>query len=274
MLSTIEAQERLKSFYNPDHSTEQVGRLGRLPSNLSTMGQILIQAGPVWKKLQEERNTRAWRQWDAGRTVGALSARERQLLFAALFPGIASYVEDTWNLFDLFPYQSGQQRRPFRNPSGKNFDARIAWLQSLPHAIRGYEHQDILWLAAWASHLGYWGPNTLGYLFASAISKGGKTGDEVFDVLIASGNGTHEIGIMGRHVVRALLCSPKVEGWDYIERMLLAAQREEGLRQVILESIDESQPLAFRRILRMVIDQNLIRFSAAIRACSVWWAAL
>ncbi len=271
MISTVEAQERLNSFYNPDHSTEQVGRLKKLPSNLSTIGQILVQAGPVWEKLQTGQKARAWRRWDAGRTVGTLSARERQLLFAALFPGIASYVEDTWHLFDLLPYQSGYQRRPFRNPNDKSFESRIMWLQSLPHAIRGYEHQDIVWLAAWASHLGYWGPNALGYLFAAAISKGGKPGDEVFDILIASANGAHEIGMMGRHVVRALLCSPKVEGWNYIEGMLLAAQREEGLRQVILESIDEAQPSAFRRILRLIIDQNLIRFSAAIRACSVWF---
>jgi HEAT repeat protein len=268
MMPKLEAQEQLKAFYNPNHSSDQLARLKKLPSNLSTIGQILIQAGPVWEKLQEEHNLRSW---DSGKTVANLSTQERQLLFTALFPGIAAYIEDTWNLFDLLPYQSGYQRRPFRNPHQKDFGSRIAWLQSFPHAVRGYEHQDILWLAAWAAHLGYWGPNALGYLFASAIAKGDKAGHEVFNILLASANGTHEVGIMGRHVVRALLCSPKVEGWEYIEKLLLAAQREEGLRQVILEALDEAHPDALRRILRVVIDQNLIRFSSAMRAFSVWF---
>jgi hypothetical protein len=271
MMSKLEAQERLKAFYNPDYSSDQLARLKKLPSNLSTIGQILIQAGPVWEKLQEEHNPRTWRRWDAGKTVANLSIQERQLLFMALFPGIAAYVEDTWKLFDLLPYQSGYQRRPFRNPHHKDLESRISWLQSFPHAVRGYEHQDIRWLAAWAAHLGYWGPNALGYLFASAIAKRDQTGDEVFNILLASANGTHEVGITGRHVVRALLCSPKVEGWEYIEKLLLAAQREEGLRQVVLEALDEAHPDAFRRILRVVIDQNLIRFSSAMRAFSVWF---
>ena len=52
--------------------------------------------------------------------------------------------------------------------------------------------------------------------------------------------------------------------------MLLAAQREEGLRQVILETIDEAHPLAFRRMLKVILDQNLARFSATVRAFDVW----
>jgi hypothetical protein len=154
MMPKLEAQERLKAFYNPDHSSDQLTRLKKLPSNLSTIGQILIQAGPVWEKLQGEHNPRTWRHWDAGKTVANLSTEERQSLFTALFPGIVTYVEDTWNLFDLLPYQYGYQRRPFRNPHHTDFEPRISWLQSFPHAVRGYEHQDIQWLAAWAAHLG------------------------------------------------------------------------------------------------------------------------
>jgi HEAT repeat protein len=271
MISQEEAQERLKSFHNPEHESEQLARLQKLSSKLSRLGQILIQAGPEWEKLQKQGVRGAWYESHPDLTFHLLSASEKSSLFAALFPGIASYLEDAWNLFDLLPYQASYQRRPFRNPKDTTLEARVAWLQRLPHALRGYEHQDITWLAAWASHMGYWGSETLGYLFAAAIAKKDKTGDEIFNILVASANGTHETGIMGRHVVRALLCSPSAKGWEYIERMLLAAQREEGLRQVILEAIDEAHPQAFRRILRLVVDQNLTRFSAAIRACSVWF---
>jgi HEAT repeat protein len=271
MITKEEAQEQLKSFHNPEHTSEQLARLQELTPDLSKLGQILIQAGPEWEKLQKQGVRRAWYDPNPHLTFHLLSTSDRMSLFGALFPGIASYVEETWNLFDLLPYQASYQRRPFRNPRDTVLEARVAWLLRLPHAVRGYEHQDITWLAAWVSHMGYWGPDTLGHLFAAAIATEDKAGDEVFNILVASANGAHETGVMGRHVVRALLCSPRAKGWEYIERMLLAAQREEGLRQVILEAIDEAHPQAFRRILRLVVDQNLIRFSAATRAFSVWF---
>src|ERR1051325_9935122 len=55
-----------------------------------------------------------------------------------------------------------------------------------------------------------------------------------------------------------------------MEKFLLAAQREEGLRQVILETVDEAHPQAFRRMLRLILDHNLARFSAVVRAFDVW----
>lgn len=271
MITREEAQERLKPFHNPNHLSDQLARLEALPPELSRLGQILMHAGPEWEKLHEQGVRGSLYDPDPVPDFVRLAASERRALFAALFPGIASYVEDAWNLFDLLPYQTGYRRRPFRNPKDMASSARLAWLQRLPYAVRGYEHQDVPWLAAWVSHLSYWGTETLGHLFAAAMGKKDKTGDEVFDILVASANGTHETGMMDKHVVRALLCSPRVEGWEYVERLLLAAQREEGLRQVILEAIDETHPQVFRRILRLILDQNLIRFSAATRAFSVWF---
>jgi len=270
MISKEAAQELLKTFRNPNSSMEQVARLKKLPANLSILGQILIQAGPEWEKLQKVHKRSESRKYSVEQ-IKNLNQKNRLSLFNALFPGIAAYVEAAWKLFDIFPYQSGYQRRPFRNPKQFSLEARISWLQQLPHAVGGYERQDVVWFASWAPHLGFWGPDVLGYLFAAAIQAGGKTGDEVFSILVSSANGSHETGMMGRHVVRGLLCSSRQEGWEYIERMLLAAQREEGLRQVIFEAVDEAHAQAFRRILRVIVNNNLVRFSAVIRACAVWF---
>ncbi|NTW08361.1 MAG: HEAT repeat domain-containing protein, partial [Anaerolineaceae bacterium] len=271
MISKELAQERLRSFFDPDGPARQLARLRRLTGNLSALGQLLIHAGPEWEKLQKERNLNLDFSRRPLERLEKLSAKDRRALFEVLFPGPAPFVEGAWNLFDRLPYQAGHARRPFRNPKGRSVQARLSWLQQLAHFIQGYEKQDVTWLAAWAPHLGYFGPDALGYLFAAAIEQGGKTGGEVFDILVSSLHGTHETGMMGRHVVRGLLCSSRTDGWEIIERILLAAQREEGLRQVILESIDESHPQAFRRMLQMVAEQNLVRFSAAVRALSVWF---
>jgi hypothetical protein len=76
---------------------------------------------------------------------------------------------------------------------------------------------------------------------------------------------------MGRHVVRALLTAGRPEGWELIEKYLLAAQRQEGLRQVVLEAVDEAHPEAFRRMVRLILDHGLARFSSVARAVNVWF---
>ena len=58
MISKQAAQERLKAFYNPNHEAEQLVRLKKLSSDISTIGQLLIQAGPAWEKLQKEQRGR------------------------------------------------------------------------------------------------------------------------------------------------------------------------------------------------------------------------
>ena len=76
---------------------------------------------------------------------------------------------------------------------------------------------------------------------------------------------------MGRHVSRALLMASRPEGWELMEKTLLAAQRQEGLRQVVLETVDEAHPEAYRRMLRLIRDHDLARFSAVVRAVNVWF---
>jgi hypothetical protein len=270
MLSPVEARDRLETFKNPHYQQDQFQRVWAIWGNVSNIGQIMIQDGPAWKKVAGHPDKLKNAQKDALYQLGMLKPSDRQKLFKALLPQLAIEVESTWNLFDRLPYQTTYYRRPFRVADPPLPGARCIWLQRLLHATSGYD-QDVSWFAAWASYLGYWATDALGHLFAGAIEAGGENGQQVFDILIASADGSHETGMMGRHVVRGLACTSRPDGWEYLERLLLTAQREEGLRQVILESVDEAHPELFRRILRLVLDHNLIRFSAAVRALDVWF---
>ena len=108
-------------------------------------------------------------------------------------------------------------------------------------------------------------------LLAAVMEDGGKPGDVVFEILCQSIRNEHEIGGIGRHAIRALLMASRAEGWELVEKTLLAAQRQEGLRQVILETVDEAHPGAYLRMLRLIRDQELARFSAVVRAVNVWF---
>ena len=52
--------------------------------------------------------------------------------------------------------------------------------------------------------------------------------------------------------------------------LLLAAKLQEGLRQSILENADMGRLEAFLMILKTILENNLMRFSSAVRAVDVW----
>lgn len=52
-------------------------------------------------------------------------------------------------------------------------------------------------------------------------------------------------------------------------KLLLAARMQEGLRQAIVETMDEGQPESFIYLLKVIIDNNLQRFSAVKRGLAV-----
>ena len=57
-------------------------------------------------------------------------------------------------------------------------------------------------------------------------------------------------------------------------KLLLAAQRQEGLRQQICETIDEGTQENFEYMFKIIYDNDLIRFSSVKRALGVWTGLL
>ncbi|HZT42855.1 MAG TPA: DUF5724 domain-containing protein [Chthonomonadaceae bacterium] len=272
MLKPDQAQERLKAFHKPDGKGRRLERARTLPAPLKEIVLALYGLDANGKSFKDYLVQQEAHRRSQERLV-AMSPEERASLFACLFPGIERHVEGGWQLFSRLPYQSGYVRKAFRVRDARAVpsDARKNWLIQMLSLTQGYE-QDVAWYAAWTPYLNRgWGADPLGILFAAAIEVGGEEGETVFNILLDSGRGEHEIGTMGRHVSRALLIASRPEGWEFVEKMLLAAQRQEGLRQVILETIDEAHPEAFRRILRLIVDQDLLRFSATVRAVYVWF---
>lgn len=200
------------------------------------------------------------------------TAEERVAIFAVLAPRLAVAVEATWQLLGRLPYQAGWPRRSFRiAPENPIHTAqRVQWVRTLLPLLARYREKDLVWFAAWVPYLAPYSTQPFGWLFAAAINAGGLEGEEIFTTLVASARNEHAIGRMGRHVTTALLTAERPEGWQCVEQLLLAAQHEEGLRQVILEAVDEAHPQAFHRLLSLVLAEDLLRFSSVVRAVDVW----
>jgi len=192
-----------------------------------------------------------------------------QTLAAVFFPGFADTAARTLGaLLTRHPYPQGYARRSFRAP-GHRLQAESAtqWLWQVWLLTREYP-QDLEWFAVHAGLLPAWTAYRLGTLFAQAIDDGNE---QVFQILKDTAGTQHPVARMGRHVPSALLASSRPEAWALAEGLLLAAQRQEGLRQVILESVDEAHPDAFVRALRLILKEDLLRFAACLRAADVWF---
>jgi uncharacterized protein DUF5724/uncharacterized protein DUF4132 len=215
----------------------------------------------------------AERHAEIGAAFVNLSDDDVHRTIETLLPQIAPSVESAWKALALKPYQEGPARKPFRSPRAPMTLAGVRgrWLLQIIKLFGDYD-ADIRWLAEHAAYLSLWtGGIEIGWLLAGAIDLGGETGQAVYDILTASASGEHETGEMGHHVPRALLSCGRSDAWEFVERLLLAAQRQEGLRQSILAAVDESHPQAFRRMLRLIHDENLARFSSVVRAADVWF---
>jgi Family of unknown function (DUF5724)/Domain of unknown function (DUF4132) len=277
MLNREAAQAALKEFQSADWNRERRAQLAQLPEPLRIIGERVL-LNPYQSLGQTETHEEGINPLTISelRDLGLqaflnLGKADRQILIQVLFPKIATHVEAAWQLLLRLPYQNGWSRRSFRSHDPNNYrENRSNWLSALLECTNLY-NQDVIWYATWAVHLNYYTDQSIGILLAAAVNNNTPEGDAVYEILCDSARGEQEIGAMGRHVTRALLVADRPAGWEFIEKLLIAAQRQEGLRQVILESIDEAHPEAFKRMVSLILDNDLVRFSATIRAVDVWF---
>ena len=258
MLTPEAARDRLEAQKAEGWDARRARRVATLGSKGSAAATLVLKAHD-WGNHEQ----------DCGPALEALSDRRRTALFDAFVPGLGAHVQRMWAAGVERPYQTGWSRRAFRAPNDPavSLPARRDAFLGLALALEGYDAEPE-WVARWAPYLAW--EDRLGGFLAAVIDHGGDDGGRVYDVLVASAEGTDEIGAMGHHVPAALLIAGRPDGWELVERLLLAAQRQEGLRQVILEVVDGAHPDAFRRMLGVILEHGLTRFSATVRAADVW----
>jgi hypothetical protein len=278
MLDAEEARTRLAALVNDGWRHDAAHRIRKLKRKLRPAASVFLEADTGWAS-REEQETFGARLRAAAATLDELSGPDLATVMSCLHPQLAGSLARWWTDAPHRPYTQGWARRAFRCPGDlrPTQHRRALALHGILTFVGPYA-RDADWVAAWAPHISpmevRWGPtfadSGAGSLLASAIDLGGPVGDEVVRTLVAIGNGDHAVGVMGRHVIVGLLQSSRADAWDYVERMLLSAQRQEGLRQAILESVDEAHPEAFDRMLSLVLEHDLLRFAATVRAVGVW----
>lgn len=276
MLDAEERRTRLAAIADDNWREAAVRRVRRLRRRLRPLAEPFLEP-TGWAGDYRARLAGDARRRQAAATLDELSGKDRLAVFTALHPRLGAALAAWWVAARAEPYLTGWTRRAYRSPDDFAITrrARTDHLHHLVATLGPYD-QDAVWVAAWGPGVGpdiqgdAFTHRMLGPLLAAVIDQGGPEGEVVLQTLIAVGNGEHPIGVMGRHVIVGLLRAHRPEGWEFIERLLLAVQRQEGLRQAILESADEGAPEAFDRIVDLVLEHDLLRFASSVRAAGVW----
>lgn len=82
-------------------------------------------------------------------------------------------------------------------------------------------------------------------------------------------NGDGELPLQ-RYIIQGIVRSNNAKMHELLGKLLLAAGLQEGLRQTICENMDMGTVSAFLNILKVIEENNLIRFSAVKRAVGTW----
>ena len=82
--------------------------------------------------------------------------------------------------------------------------------------------------------------------------------------------GDNNTKLLSHAIINGIVKSENKELHKLLGDMLLAAKLQEGLRQSILENADNGRVEAFIYLMKIVIDNDLIRYSSALRALDVW----
>ncbi len=76
--------------------------------------------------------------------------------------------------------------------------------------------------------------------------------------------------LVSTELIRAVVKSKNTYLHELLGKFLLAARLQEGVRQAICENMDCGRPEAFLLLLKVIVEHNLLRFSAIKRAVATW----
>lgn len=163
-------------------------------------------------------------------------------------------------------YQVGWSRRSFRAPerTDMSFARQINFVIQLctNHQYNFELHE----YALYAYNIYYHNTNFT-YVWAAALNQQDAQITALFHDIVYN---RHETAKVNRSIVKAMLLSNREDAWEAVIKLLLSAQRQEGLRQTVLECLDETSLDAMKVMINVILEHKLARFSSVVRSIDVW----
>jgi len=194
-------------------------------------------------------------------------SKEGKALALLLFgKEIAPYVQRVWDSLLAYPYQRWWGRRPFRSKNPADYtEVQLSKMCTLHHYYSS--GVGVLPIAEQFQYVVYNEYNVEAF-FALLLDEKPDAYYELFKDIFSS---EHEIGGICPVLIKAALITQDTRYRTLVEQLLLAAQLQEGLRQMILESLDETSLASLQHFIGVILEHNLTRFSSVVRAVDVWF---
>ncbi|HEW98946.1 MAG TPA: DUF4132 domain-containing protein [Beggiatoa sp.] len=272
MISREEAQKYLEQHRIKNLNKKRIHQLSELSEESKHLGLLILNQTKVagsdsWEKT--EKREQELKQFIKGVSDDLWDEKYFPVL-EALFGELAGYVKQAWKMQTGLMYQASMYRRSFRSPNNPllTLDKKIDWLMGLPDMLV-YDFK----ITEYARYVAYIDRyyRQYSYLLAAAINSGTDDGNAVLQILLDTVYGRDDIASVSRDGIKALLLSNNTAGYEAVEKLLISAQRQEGLRQTVLECLDETHPNALKRMMKLIINHKLARFSSVVRAIDVWF---
>lgn len=263
--SLVEISENGKSEIFPDKPLlkKEVAELGVMLKGKTNYTEVLQLGSKESEKIKKYIKPDIWED------------KDYYDLLIYFFGENANLVKYAWNKMPLKMYQSGYTRRSFRAPNNEKFVFLnqvnlIRNLLELPSTY-SYTASDEYYNLSLEEQIIY--DSSLSnnsyqsYIWAAAIDNGNNEIYQLIEDIIFN---KHTEGKVSHNIIKALLNSEQKKCWELVEKLLLAAQRQEGLRQIVLEALDETSIGALQYMTNVIVEHKLTRFSSVVRAIDTW----
>ncbi|WP_170169051.1 DUF4132 domain-containing protein [Mesobacillus subterraneus] len=163
-----------------------------------------------------------------------------------------------------YPYSEGYDRRPYRS---KNWDRH--WERFLEKCVSLFDlarvQNPIYSLLSTQVH--ELDTTVLPDLLAYELDNGNEQAEEFVKNSIY---GDNSVAWLNRDILKGIMLSHREDLYKLVGDLLVAARLQEGLRQSIVETMDEGCLAATTYLMKVIIDENLVRYSSIVRAMDVW----
>ncbi|PSL40900.1 uncharacterized protein DUF4132 [Planomicrobium soli] len=240
-------------------------KVNRLPEADKALGQKLARAATLEDYHYDSHIRRLKRELERDAPSFDEKIHKLKLLTEQLLPSyyakvLAYIIEHSTE----YAYTSGYDRRPFRTPEPSAHLDLILWKCVGLHAFASSQLSFSELLTRKSNYAEY---SVASDIFAYEID---RQNDEVLELIRDAVFGDNNYALLSRDLIKGMVLSHDREMYTMLGQLLVAARLQEGLRQSIVETMDEGCLDATIYLMHVIIEHDLIRYSSVARAMSVW----
>ncbi|ASA26630.1 DUF4132 domain-containing protein [Paenibacillus donghaensis] len=191
-----------------------------------------------------------------------------QKLFSPYTAAVTSYIMEHAT---EYPNSQGYSRRPYRNGN------LAAHLPKILNKLNSLLFMERIGLSL-ESHLknnnkedNYQQYYRIYMVLADVIAyELDRSNNTILELLKEMVYGDNQASLLSQDMLRGMVMCHRPDVAAMLGELLLAARLQEGLRQSIVEKMDEGTLENNLYLLKLIIDHEFIRFSSVVRAVGVW----